>query len=173
MGVNVATNRSAGVLDPAAMIITILSDDSRAHAYRTVQELLSTENQLPTWSSMQGIGFFDDQGYRLNPRFGPNWQLIGLLRVGEPDPDAVLGRLHIVLDRSVDRIRRYPESVEDWGVTCADAIDVVVALGRLRLEDLFDQESVLLDAPVEGSAPQGGLDGPVPHGSWLHRILYH
>jgi hypothetical protein len=169
----VATNRSAGVPDPAAMIITILSDDSRAHAYRSVQELLSTENQLPTWSSTQGIGFFDGRGYRLEPRCGPTWQLENLVRVGERDPDAVLGRLRTVLDRAVDRVRRNPESVEDWGVTCGDAIDVVVAMGRLRLDDFFDQESFLLDTPVEGSAPQGGLDGPVPHGGWLHRILYH
>jgi hypothetical protein len=169
----VATNQSAGVAEPTSMIITILSDDSRAHAYRTVQEMLSTENQLPTWSCVQGIRFYNNRGFQLEPRFGPTWQLTDLVPVGESNCGVVLSRLHTVLDRAIDRVRRNPESVEDWGVTCADAIADIEALRRLGLEDLVDQESALLDAPMGESTLRGGQDGPVPHGSWWHRIWYH
>ena len=168
-----ATNRSPGIGDPDTMIITILSDDSRAHAYRTVQELLSTENQLPTWGCAQGIRFYDNWGVQLEPRFGPTWQLTDLVPVSEPNCGLVLGRLHTVLDRAIDRVRRSPESVEDWGITCAEAIDAIDALRRLRLKDLVDRESALLDAPGGESTVRGGQDGPVPHGDWWHRIWYH
>ena len=62
--------------DAQPMIITILTDDSAAHAYRVVRELLSTKDH----PSADSIRFFDNQGHRLEPRVGPRGQLLGLVR---------------------------------------------------------------------------------------------
>ncbi|GLZ02382.1 hypothetical protein [Actinoplanes sp. NBRC 103695] len=147
----------------APTIITITSDGCRAHAYRAVHELSPT--------STSGLDWFDDHGYKLEPRFDDQGQITSLVRAGAPDSGAVLARLHAVLDHAADRVRERPERVEDWGVTADDAIDTLDGLRRLPLDEIVT--AGLLDSAGSASTSGGSLDGPVPHGSWLHRILFH
>lgn len=160
-----ATNPSTGAVAPASTIITIMSDNTKVHAYRSVGHMVSAESRLKDLSSSQSILFFDDQGYALNLKFATNAQLPELVRVGTPDTGAVLVRLHTVMDRAIDRINADPSLVQNPAAVIAS----IVSLRQRTFGELFSPGSELIDE-ADGKTL---FNGPTPHGSWLHRIMYH
>jgi hypothetical protein len=155
----------------SSILIAVLGDNSRAHGFRSVQELLATGNQVPTWSVVQPITFHDDAGYELIPRFDTTWRLTGLDRNGAPDRDGVLTRLRAVLDQTKARIGQNPQTVEDYGITRDEAFAELDRVKALDLAELVDPLSTLFDPRTEmRHLPDDGAHDP---GGWLHMLIFH
>ncbi|MFY1669851.1 hypothetical protein ACN27G_07800 [Plantactinospora sp. WMMB334] len=143
--------------------IVIASDNSFAHAYGSVAEMLG-EKDIGA-KAQGGLEFFDKAGRRLAPVFSHAWELEGLVpTLDDPEPELIQGRLQAVVQHVGDYIRRHPEIVADSGLTPEAAIESLPQLGGGTLAD---------DAAhfPGGDAPSGGIRLMTP-GSWFHNSLH-
>ncbi|AVT32776.1 MULTISPECIES: hypothetical protein [unclassified Plantactinospora] len=143
--------------------IVIASDNSFAHAYGSVAEMLS-EKDIGA-KAQGGLEFFDKAGRRLAPVLSHAWELEGLVpTLEDPDPELVQGRLQAVVQHVGDYIRRHPETVADSGLTVDEAIAALPQLGGGTLAE---------DAAhfPGGDSPSGGVR-LMTQGGWFHNSLH-
>ena len=143
--------------------IVIASDNSFAHAYPSVADMLS-EKDIGA-KAQGGLDFFDHAGRRLAPVFSPTWELERLAQtLDEPDPELVQGRLQAVVQHVADYIRRHPEVVAEFGMSAQQAIDALPQLGG---------DTLAADAAqFPGSQAPSGEVGLMTSGNWFHNSLH-
>ncbi|GIG91588.1 hypothetical protein [Plantactinospora endophytica] len=144
--------------------ILIASDNSFAHAYGSVAEMLS-EKDIGAMAQ-GGLEFFDRAGRRLAPVLSHAWELEGLVpTLEDPDPELIQGRLQAVVQHVADHIRRHPEVVADSGLTADEAIAALPQIGGGTLAE---------DAAhfPGGEQPSSGGIRLMTPGGWFHQTLH-
>ncbi|MFC6020073.1 hypothetical protein ACFP2T_28245 [Plantactinospora solaniradicis] len=152
--------RPARATDIAPIIIA--SDNSFAHAYGSVAEMLS-EKDIGA-KSQGALEFFDLAGRRLAPVLSQAWELEGLLpTLDDPEPELVQARLQAVIQHVRDYIRRNPDVLADSGMSVRGALDALPEIGAGTLAE---------DA---AKFPGGGTDSDTmlrTDGNWLHNAMH-
>ncbi|MEV4811008.1 hypothetical protein [Micromonospora avicenniae] len=142
--------------------VVIATDDTFAHAYSSVSEMLSDRNLR----AKGGVEFFDRSGRRLAPLLTDAWEVRGLVpTVDEPDPALLQRRLVAVVQHVGDYIRRHPEVVAGSGMPADEA---VAALPHLGKDTLAEDVSKL---PGAGT-PSGATIRPMDSGGWFHNAMH-
>lgn len=143
--------------------IVIASDNSFAHAYGSVPEMLS-EKDLGA-KSQGALEFFDLAGRRLAPIFSDAWELEGLLpTLDDPDPELVQARLQAVVQHVREYIRRNPDVIADSGLTLEAALARLPQVGTGTLA----QDA----AQFPGGEPLGGGIRLMDRGNYFHNALH-
>ncbi|MFI6265029.1 hypothetical protein [Micromonospora sp. NPDC051006] len=140
--------------------VVIASDNTFAHAYASVAEMLS-ERDL---GAKGGLEFFDRSGRRLAPVLSPTWEVAGLApTLDEPDPKLLTGRLAAVVQHVGDHIRRHPEVIARSGLSVEEALAALPRIGAGTLaEDL---------AQLPGATADGEF-GLMDSGGWFHNAMH-
>ncbi|MEO3743957.1 hypothetical protein [Plantactinospora sp. B5E13] len=127
------TRLPSGPASPAdVQPIVIASDNSFAHAYDSVADLLG-EKDL---GGKGGLEFFDRAGHRLTPVFNDAWELESLVpTLDDAEPDLVQARLQAVVQHVRDYLRRHPELVNGSGLSLEAAIAALPKIGEGTLRD--------------------------------------
>ena len=143
--------------------IVIASDNSFAHAYGSVAEML---NEKDIGAKSQGaLEFFDLAGRRLAPVLSDRWELEGLVpALDDPDPELVQARLQAVMQHVRDYIRRNPEVIADSGLSVEAALKALPQIGGGTLA----QDA----AQFPGGEPLGGGIKLMTQGGWFHNSLH-
>ncbi|TDC40674.1 hypothetical protein E1211_00780 [Micromonospora sp. 15K316] len=140
--------------------VVIATDNTFAHAYASVGEMLSDRNLR----AKGGLEFFDRSGRRLAPLLTDAWEVRGLVPTSdEPDPALLQGRLAAVIRHVGDYIRRHPEVVAGM-----PADEAVAALPHIGKDTLAEDVAKL---PGAGT-PSGGTVGPMDSGGWFHNAMH-
>ncbi|ROT33117.1 hypothetical protein [Micromonospora sp. HM5-17] len=142
--------------------IVIASDNSFAHAYDSVAEMLA-EKDL---GEKGGLEFFDRAGRRLVPVLSHAWELEGLVpALDDPDPELVQARLQAVVQHVGDYIRRHPEVVAGSGLSVDEAIAALPTIGT----------GTLAEDAAQFPGAQPSSDGAIQlmdSGGWFHNALH-
>jgi len=143
--------------------IVLASDNSFAHAYGSVTEML-TEKDLG--GKAQGaVEFFDLAGRRLAPVLSDSWELEGLVpTLDDPDPELVQARLQAVVQHVREYIRRNPDVVADSGMSLEAALEGLPQVGGGTLA----QDA----AHFPGGEPLGGGMRLMTRGNYFHNALH-
>ncbi|MBF9134416.1 hypothetical protein I0C86_36630 [Plantactinospora sp. S1510] len=104
-------------------IVAVASDDTFAHAYPDLRALREDSIMAPDSDHRNDLEFFDVNGRRLLPVFGPTGKLTELREAaGEPDPRLLQRRLTAVVHHAENHLRAHPELTEPFGLTPDEAI---------------------------------------------------
>jgi hypothetical protein len=148
-------------------VLAIASDDSWAHVYRSVKEMLE-EHDIGTHSDHRGgMEFFDLTGRRLAPVLGPAWELWDLVPTGhQAGACELVQRLHAVVRHAEAYVRRHPDQVHPAGT----APEVVLAsfpqlLGKNLAEAL---ELVRLSTTADNTHSAGWFHNTLHAAGWNH-----
>ncbi|MCG5469013.1 hypothetical protein LADH09A_002914 [Micromonospora sp. LAH09] len=149
--------------DPIAGIVAIAVDDTFAHVYPDVEQMI--KDGFGDADSRRGaLEFFSAAGDRLAPVFGPTWQLVDLRAGGvERDPDRLRRRLTAVVDHVAAYLREHPDDVEATGLTLDEAI---AQLPRPAEQDLADVLA-LFPHRIDDRTIR-----PFSRGSYFHNALH-
>lgn len=145
----------------SAGLITIAVDNTWAHAYPGIADLLDHEHEISEGSVTGPVEFFAADGQRLAAVFTPQWQLIDLRPTAEPpDPHRLLVRLRAVFGHVADYLRDHPQLA--WSIPAApeDFDAQLRKLSHACLEELVDQ------CGLAASGDRGHA------GNWLHNALH-
>jgi|GEM_PF-2338816 hypothetical protein len=148
---------------PDVQPIVIASDNSFAHAYDSVADMLVDKNI----GAKGGLEFFDRAGRRLAPVFSHAWELEGLEpTLDDPDPELVQARLQAVVQHVGDYIRRHPDVVAGSGLSVEAAIAALPKIGAGTLAEDAAQ------FPGARPAASGGSIRLMDPGGWFHNALH-
>jgi hypothetical protein len=140
-----------------AWVVAIAADDSWAHVYPKVGELLGHRHDgddVPAGP----VEFFDGAGRRLGAVFGPDWVLVDLRPVTAiEDRTGLEERLHRVLRHVAAYLRAHPEALAALPDAPDDVLTEIDDLGSGDLETVLDRCFL---SPDEHSA------------GWLHNALH-
>jgi hypothetical protein len=104
-------------------IVAIATDDTFAHTYPDLRALREDSIMAPDSDHRNDLEFFDTDGRRLLPVFGPTGILTALREAaGNPDPELLRRRLAAVLRHTENHLRTRPELTEPFGLTPEVAI---------------------------------------------------
>ncbi len=146
-------------------ILVIRSDDTRAHIYPDIDQVLLS---LPVGAAEDpgGVEFFSTAGHRLAPVFDREWRLQDLARTsGTAQPDLVLRRLRATIRHMKQYLRDNPDLAEKAGLTVDDGLLRLPSLRSASLETALQTW-----APVLGH-PTGSHTADPWHNFWVHGIL--
>ncbi|WFE25986.1 hypothetical protein O7623_21845 [Solwaraspora sp. WMMD791] len=120
---------------PDGRILLIAADDTFAHTYADLAELLAEPADGDKFGG--AVEFFDTTGRRLAPIFDAQWQLTGLAPAGGPvDPAAVQQRLQAVRDHVEGFLLRHPEVAAQARLSVAEAVATLPQLGASLTDDI-------------------------------------
>jgi hypothetical protein len=93
-------------------VLAIASDDSWAHVYLSVKDLLAERDVGGNSDHHGGMEFFDLTGRRLAPVLSPAWEIRDLVPTSYRAADCELvQRLHAVVRHAEAHLRRHPDGV--------------------------------------------------------------
>ncbi|MDG4782146.1 hypothetical protein O7614_21020 [Micromonospora sp. WMMD961] len=145
-------------------IVAIASDDTFAHAYPDVRQMIA-DGLGDTDTRRGALEFFDPAGARLVPVFGPAWQLVDLQDSGDdPDADRVRQRLTAVVDHVAAYLRKHPDVVEAAGLTLDEAISQLPRPAEQNLAKVLTLFPHRID--------DGGTIQPFSRGGYFHNSLH-
>ncbi|MEE6258930.1 hypothetical protein [Plantactinospora sonchi] len=158
------TRLPSGPASPAdVQPIVIASDNSFAHAYDSVTDLLG-EKDL---GGKGGLEFFDRAGRRLTPVFNDAWELESLVpTLDDADPELVQARLQAVVQHVRDYISRHPDLVAGSGLSLKAAIAALPKIG----EGTLVEDAAQFPGPTAPSS-----DGPnrlMHSDGWFHNAMH-
>ncbi|MFY1635067.1 hypothetical protein ACN27F_17635 [Solwaraspora sp. WMMB335] len=117
-------------------ILVIASDDTFAHVYPSLAELLAEPGNGGKFGG--AVEFFDGTGRRLAAVFDPEWHLIDLRACADPgDPVTLQRRLQAVRDHVEWYLRTYPDIVTRARLTIEQAVACLPQLGDDLHDDIF------------------------------------
>ncbi|MFC6016446.1 hypothetical protein ACFP2T_09565 [Plantactinospora solaniradicis] len=117
-------------------IVAVASDDTFAHTYPDLRALREDPIMAPDSDHRNDLEFFDVNGRRLLPVFGPTRKLTELREsAGEADPGLLQRRLAAVVRHAANHLRAHPELTEPFGLTPEAAI---ATLPRPEAESLAE-----------------------------------
>ncbi|HEX6686281.1 MAG TPA: hypothetical protein VF062_26150 [Candidatus Limnocylindrales bacterium] len=146
-------------------ILVIRSDDSRAHVYRDIKQLLSS---LPVGAAEDPAGteFFSTAGHRLAPVFDREWRLQDLVQLSDcAEPDAVLQRLQMTVERMKSFLASNGSLAEEAGLRVEDGLRRLPSLRSATLESALQAWASVL------GHGQGSHAADPWHNFWVHRIF--
>lgn len=142
-------------------ILVIRCDDSRAHIYQDLEQLLWDVSD-----DRSAMEFFSVGGHRLATTFDPTWRIQGVVEGLEtPDPDFVLQRLRSVVRNMRQFLQDNPDLVEKAGLTISDGLTRLPLLSEAPLN-----EALLTWSPVLGHSQLSDTADPW-HNFWVHGIF--
>ncbi|WP_406063031.1 hypothetical protein [Micromonospora sp. NBC_00860] len=145
-------------------IIAIASDDTFAHVYSNVRQMI--EEGFGDADTRRGaLEFFSAAGGQLVPVFGPAWQLVDLRDSRDaPDADRLRQRLAAVVNHVVAYLRKHPEFVKASGLTLDEAI--------LQLPRPAEQDLAHVLALFPHHVGDDRTIRPLSQGGWFHNSLH-
>jgi hypothetical protein len=154
------------ITESEVTIIAIAGDDTWLHLYSDVRSLLGDTGVGANGGSHGSIEFFDGEGRRLAPVFGPDWKLEDLQRSAEVlDPCHLRRRLYAVVRHVEGHLRRHPEILEPFRLTLEEA---VAKLPRLPGPGLDDDLAVLWESLGRVGHSAGFFHNALHAGGWTH-----
>jgi hypothetical protein len=146
-------------------IVAITCDNSTAHGYINVDELLGSKG-FPTPDV--GVEFFDSSGRRLAPVFDARWQLIGLQPTAdEPDLRECQRRLSVMVEKVNSYVSDNPDVLTAPGREVRGDADAGPLLSGLRGMELT--ESLQAYAAIIGHVQEYVSKDP---GGPLHNLFH-
>lgn len=149
----------------ALSIVVIRTDDSRAHIYRDLRQLLSSA-AMEVEGDQAAVEFFTTAGHRLAPVFDAEWRLQRLVDTADKaQPEIVLQRLRTTVRQMRRDLRENREKVERAGLTIDDGLARLPSLREATLEEALE-----VWAPVLGHSIGSHSTDPW-HNFWVHGIF--
>jgi hypothetical protein len=145
-------------------IVVIRSDDSRAHIYLDVRQLL--KSKLDPDRDRGAVEFFSTAGHRLAPVFDAQWQLLDLVETADkPQPELILQRLRAIVRHMRRYLRENPEAAERAGLTMEDGLARLPSLREATLEEALEVWTKVLGHDL------GSHSREPWHNFWVHGIF--
>ncbi|GIH05493.1 hypothetical protein Rhe02_35600 [Rhizocola hellebori] len=146
-------------------IVVIRSDDTRAHLFRDMEQLLRSSAPGAT-GNPGAVEFFSTAGHRLAPVFGPNWRLLDLVETNDKaQPEVVLHRLRATVRHMRSDLRANLEAVESAGLNVDDGLARLPSMQGASLEAALEAWAQVLGHFL------GSHSADPWHNFWVHGIF--
>ncbi|MFK3980689.1 hypothetical protein ACI2K4_09980 [Micromonospora sp. NPDC050397] len=143
-------------------ILLVANDNTFTHVYPDLAGVLAEQEQGDRFAG--AVEFFDPEGQRLVPFFGPDWRMVELHPSGDaPDPVAVQVRLRAVVQHVAAYLHAHPDLAERAGMTVDEAVATLPRVGNGTLAEDLDE------LPWHVQTNKGGFVHNTLHAAgWAH-----